>query len=269
MGRRQPSAFRSGFSCCWQAAPYSSRGRLAAADRRTMSHTHSVWRSWATRCWSWLWWPLSWSQPSSPEWSLPPTAAVMTGLVTICVGGLQTIPSRGVWADDTGRCVSDRRSFVRGGSLRGLVSAGCRHGDDGTGADDQWGVVGCRRVLVVPGPGPVWPGSAAGVIGGDDGGDGHGFGRGPAVPPPRPDTHDRCGSGACPMTGAPAALSAMMVLPAAGVWWFLCPDPSGQVLRLVILAVRTVEMAMGFAVATLLHRRGQTDMTDAAQELAR
>src|SRR5690625_300300 len=83
-------------------------------------------------------------------------------LVTICVGGLQTIPSRGVWADDTGRCVSDRRSFVRGGSLRGLVSAGCRHGDDGTGADDQWGVVGCRRVLVVPGPGPVWPGSAAG-----------------------------------------------------------------------------------------------------------
>src|SRR5699024_3488390 len=164
--------------CCWQAAPCSSRGRLAAAGRRTMSHTHSAWRSWATRCWSWLWWPPSWSQPSSPEWSSPPTAAVMTDSVTTCVGDLQTIPSRGVWADDTGRCVGDRRSLVLGGSLRGLVSAGRRHGDDGTGVDDQRGVAGCRRVLVVSGPGPVWTGSAAGDIGRDDGRDGHGLCRG-------------------------------------------------------------------------------------------
>ena len=40
-------------------------------------------------------------------------------------------------------------------------------------------------------------------------------------------------------------------------------------LLLVVLAAMTVEMAMGFAVATLLHRRRQTDMTDMAQELSR
>ena len=33
-------------------------------------------------------------------------------------------------------------------------------------------------------------------------------------------------------------------------------------------AAMTVEMAMGFAVATLLHRRQQTDMTDMAEELS-
>src|SRR5690625_711211 len=60
-----------------------------------------------------------------------------------------------------------------------------------------------------------------------------------------------------------------VLLAAAGIRRFLTPDPSGQALLLVRLAVMTVEMAMGFAVATLLHRRGQTDMTDAAQELAR
>ncbi|GAA1937631.1 NADH-quinone oxidoreductase subunit NuoK [Brevibacterium antiquum] len=60
-----------------------------------------------------------------------------------------------------------------------------------------------------------------------------------------------------------------ILLAAGGFWWFLAPDPSGQVLLLVILAAMTVEMAMGFAVATLLHRRRQTDMTDMAQELSR
>lgn len=59
-----------------------------------------------------------------------------------------------------------------------------------------------------------------------------------------------------------------VLLAAGGFWWFLAPDPSGQVLLLVILAAMTVEMAMGFAVATLLHRRRQTDMTDMAQELS-
>lgn len=58
-----------------------------------------------------------------------------------------------------------------------------------------------------------------------------------------------------------------VLLAAAAFWWFLAPDPSGQVLLLVVLAVMTVEMAVGFAVATLLHRKGQTDMTDMAQEL--
>jgi NAD(P)H-quinone oxidoreductase subunit 4L len=59
-----------------------------------------------------------------------------------------------------------------------------------------------------------------------------------------------------------------VLLAAAGFWWFLAPDPSGQVLLLVVLAAMTVEMAMGFAVATLLHRRRQTDMTDMSQELS-
>lgn len=60
-----------------------------------------------------------------------------------------------------------------------------------------------------------------------------------------------------------------VLLAAAGFWWFLAPDPSGQVLLLVVLAAMTVEMAMGFAVATHLHRRGRTDMTDMAEELSR
>ncbi|WP_338748305.1 NADH-quinone oxidoreductase subunit NuoK [Janibacter alittae] len=60
-----------------------------------------------------------------------------------------------------------------------------------------------------------------------------------------------------------------VILAAAGFWWFLVPDPSGQVLLLVILAVMTVEMAMGFAVATLLHRQAGADMTDMAGELKR
>lgn len=59
-----------------------------------------------------------------------------------------------------------------------------------------------------------------------------------------------------------------VILAAAGFWWFLAPHPSGQVLLLVIIAAMTVEMAMGFAVATLLHREHRTDMTDMATELS-
>ena len=58
-----------------------------------------------------------------------------------------------------------------------------------------------------------------------------------------------------------------LILAAAAFWWFLAPDPTGQVLLLVILAAMTVEMAMGFAVATLLHRQRGADMTDMATEL--
>lgn len=59
-----------------------------------------------------------------------------------------------------------------------------------------------------------------------------------------------------------------VILAAAGCWWFLAPNPTGQVLLLVVIAAMTVEMAMGFAVATLLHRDLQADMTDAAGELS-
>ena len=60
-----------------------------------------------------------------------------------------------------------------------------------------------------------------------------------------------------------------VILAAAAFWWFLSPTPDGQVLLLVVITAMTVEMAMGFAVATLLHRRRQTDMTDMAEELSR
>ena len=60
-----------------------------------------------------------------------------------------------------------------------------------------------------------------------------------------------------------------VILAAAGFWWFLAPQPTGQVLLMVIIAAMTVEMAMGFAVATLLHRAHGTDMTDMATDLSR
>ena len=60
-----------------------------------------------------------------------------------------------------------------------------------------------------------------------------------------------------------------VILAAAGFWWFLSPDPTGQVLLLVVIAAMTLEMAMGFAVATLLHRSRGSDMTDMATDLSR
>ena len=60
-----------------------------------------------------------------------------------------------------------------------------------------------------------------------------------------------------------------VLLAVAGFWWFLSPAPDGQVLVLVVLTAMTVEMAMGFAVATLLHRSRQSDLTDTATDLAR
>ena len=60
-----------------------------------------------------------------------------------------------------------------------------------------------------------------------------------------------------------------VILAAAGVWWFLAPAPTGQVLLLVVVAAMTIEMAMGFAVATLLHRERGADMTDMAGDLSR
>ncbi|MCV2488417.1 NADH-quinone oxidoreductase subunit K [Geodermatophilus sp. YIM 151500] len=60
-----------------------------------------------------------------------------------------------------------------------------------------------------------------------------------------------------------------VILAAAGFWWFLTPVPDGQVLLLVVITAMTVEMAMGFGVATLLHRSRESDMTDMATDLSR
>lgn len=68
------------------------------------------------------------------------------------------------------------------------------------------------------------------------------------------------------MMGLELMVNAVM-LAAAGFWWFLAPNPTGQVLLLVIIAAMTVEMAMGFAVATHLHRERNADMTDMAADL--
>ena len=60
-----------------------------------------------------------------------------------------------------------------------------------------------------------------------------------------------------------------VILAGGAMWWFLTPEPTGQVLVLVVLAAMTLEMAMGFAVAVLLHRHHGTDMTDMAGDLSR
>ncbi len=60
-----------------------------------------------------------------------------------------------------------------------------------------------------------------------------------------------------------------VILAAGAFWWFLSPAPQGQVLLLVVLAAMTLEMAMGFAVATLLHRARSADMTEMAGDLSR
>ncbi|MCI2237287.1 NADH-quinone oxidoreductase subunit K [Paenibacillus sp. TRM 82003] len=60
-----------------------------------------------------------------------------------------------------------------------------------------------------------------------------------------------------------------VILAAAGLWWFLAPSPDGHVLLLVVVAAMTVEMAAGFAVATLLHRSRGSDTTDTATDLDR
>lgn len=58
-----------------------------------------------------------------------------------------------------------------------------------------------------------------------------------------------------------------VLLAGGALWFFLAPTPDGQTLLLVILAAMTVEMAMGFAVATVIHRSRNSDLTDTATEL--
>ena len=68
------------------------------------------------------------------------------------------------------------------------------------------------------------------------------------------------------MMGLEVMVNAVL-LAAGAMWWFLAPAPTGQVLLLVVLAAMTVEMATGFAVATLWHRAKGSDMTDDATAL--
>ncbi|MGI8458288.1 MAG: NADH-quinone oxidoreductase subunit NuoK [Propionibacteriaceae bacterium] len=70
------------------------------------------------------------------------------------------------------------------------------------------------------------------------------------------------------MMGLELMLNAV-ILAAGAMWWFLAPAPTGQVLLLLVLAVMTLEMAMGFAVAIMLHRGRGTDMTDMVGDLSR
>ncbi|GGC97757.1 NADH-quinone oxidoreductase subunit K [Tersicoccus solisilvae] len=68
------------------------------------------------------------------------------------------------------------------------------------------------------------------------------------------------------MMGIEVMINAV-ILAAAAFWWYLTPTVDGQVLLLVIIAAMTIEMAMGFAVATILHRSRNSDMTDSATDL--
>ena len=60
-----------------------------------------------------------------------------------------------------------------------------------------------------------------------------------------------------------------VILAAGALWWVLSPNPTGQVLLMVLLAAMTLEMAMGFAIAALFHRERNADMTDMATDLSR
>ena len=69
------------------------------------------------------------------------------------------------------------------------------------------------------------------------------------------------------MMGIEVMINAV-ILAAAAFWFFLAPAVDTQVLLLVVIAAMTIEMAMGFAVATILHRSRESDMTDSATDLS-
>lgn len=59
-----------------------------------------------------------------------------------------------------------------------------------------------------------------------------------------------------------------VIVAAAAVLRFVVPHPEGQVLVLVVITAMTVEMAVGFAVATALLRARDVDITDMAADLS-
>lgn len=69
------------------------------------------------------------------------------------------------------------------------------------------------------------------------------------------------------MMGIEVMINAVL-LAGGAFWFFLTPGVDLQVLIIVVLAVMTVEMAVGFAVATLVHRSRNSDMTDSATDLS-
>ncbi len=59
-----------------------------------------------------------------------------------------------------------------------------------------------------------------------------------------------------------------VIVAGAAFWWFVSPaSADGQVVVVVVITAMTVEMAMGFAVTTLLFRAKDVDMVDMADEL--
>ncbi len=69
------------------------------------------------------------------------------------------------------------------------------------------------------------------------------------------------------MMGLELMLNGVIVATAA-FWHYLAPaGTDGQVLIVVVITAMAVEMAAGFAVATVLYRTRQVDMTDDAADL--
>ena len=58
-----------------------------------------------------------------------------------------------------------------------------------------------------------------------------------------------------------------VLLAGGALWWWLAPTTDGQIVLLLVLAAMTVEMAVGFGVAVLVHRSRGSDMTDSAVDL--
>jgi NAD(P)H-quinone oxidoreductase subunit 4L len=69
------------------------------------------------------------------------------------------------------------------------------------------------------------------------------------------------------MMGLELMLNAV-IIGGGGVLRYLSPHPDGQVLVLVVISAMTVEMAMGFAVATAVFRARDADMTDMVSDLS-
>src|SRR5680860_831888 len=145
----------------------------------------------------------------------------MTGTEKTCGVVTPTIRSRVVWADDARTCAPDRGRVIQRRPVRCDLTAGRRHGDDGTRVDAQRSDPRRGRVLVVPLARADRSGATARHHRRDDSGDGHGLrGGDPGAPGPGK-RHDRQRDGAQRMT----ALWFLVLLPAV-VGAVLCVLPT-------------------------------------------